>query len=61
MCKVCGKNLEWKGRNGWVVIAEKEGDDDTDDNPITVELVCKLVAASADKNEGVEIVKEPES
>ena len=62
MYKVCNKNLEWKGRgNGWVVIAEKEGGDDSDDEPITLELVCKLIADSADKNEDVEIVNAPES
>ena len=43
MYKVCNKNLEWKGRgNGWVVIAEKEGGDDSDDEPITLELMCKV-------------------
>ena len=59
--KVCDKKLDWKGRNGWVVIAEKEGGNDSDDEPITLELVCKLVADSADKNEDVEIVNAPES
>ena len=44
-----------------MAIAEKEGGDDNNNEPITLELVCELVAASADKNEGVEIVKEPES
>ena len=44
-----------------MAIAEKEGGDNNDDEPITLELVCELVAASADKNAGVEIVKEPES
>ena len=61
MYKVSESNIEWKGRDGWVAIAENEGGDDNDDEPITLELVCELVAASADKNEGVEIVKEPES
>ena len=50
MCKVCDKNLEWKGRNGWVAIAEKEGGDDNNDKPITLELVCEMVAASDDKS-----------
>ena len=59
--KVCERNLDWKGRDGWVAIAEKEGGDDSQDKPITLELVCELVAASADLNEGVEIVKEPET
>ena len=43
------------------MIAEKEGSNDSDDEPITLELVCKLIADSADKNEDVEIVKPPES
>ena len=59
--KVSESNLDWKGRDGWVAIAEKEGGDDSQDEPITLELVCELVAASADLNEGVEIVKEPET
>ena len=59
--KVCDRNLDWKGRNGWIAIAEKEGGDDSDDEPIALELVCKLVADNAEKNEDVEIVKAPES
>ena len=59
--KVCNKNLDWKGRDGWVAIAKKEGGNDSDDEPITLELVCKLIADSADKNEDVKIVKAPES
>ena len=60
--KVCNKNLEWRGRrDGWVAIAEKEGGDDSDDEPIALELVCELVADNADKNEDVEIVNDPES
>ena len=54
-------NLDWKGRDGWVAIAEKEGGNDSDDEPIILALVCELVAASADKNEEVEIVEEPET
>ena len=59
--KVSESNIEWKGRDGWTAIAEKEGGNDSDDEPIALALVCELVAASADKNEGVEIVKEPET
>ena len=58
---MCERNLDWKGRDGWVAIAKKEGGDDSHDEPIALELVCELVAASADLNEGVEIVKEPET
>ena len=62
MYKIYNKNLEWKGgRNGWVVIAEKEGGDDSDDEPISLKLLCKLIADSADKNEDAEIVNAPES
>ena len=56
MYKVCGRNLEWKGRGGWVAIAKKEGGDDSEDEPIALTLVCKLVAESADKNEEIEVV-----
>ena len=59
--KFCDRNVDWKGRNGWVAIAEKEGGDDSDDESIALELVCELVADNADKNEDVEIVKAPES
>ena len=58
---ICNKNLDWKGRDGWVAIAENKGGNDSDDEPITLELACKLIADSADKNEDVEIVKPPES
>ena len=54
--KVCEGNLEWKGRNGWVAIAEKEEGNDSDDEPLALTLVCELVAVNADKNEGIEIV-----
>ena len=50
MYKGCDKKLDWKGRDGWVTIAEKEGDNDSDDKPIALELVCKLVAENAEKN-----------
>ena len=59
--KVCDKNLDWKGRDGWVAIAEKEGGDDSDGEPIALELVCEIVAENAEKNEDIEIVKAPES
>lgn len=59
--KVCDKNLEWKSRDGWVVIAEKEGGNDSDDEPLALALVCELVADNAAMNEGIEIVKNPES
>ena len=59
--KVCEENLDWKGRDGWVAIAEKEGGDDSDDEPLALALVCELIAANVDKNEGIEIVKAPES
>ena len=59
--KVCDRNLDWKGRNGWASIAEKEGGDDSDDEPIALELVCELLADNAEKNKYVEIVKVPES
>ena len=59
--KVCDKNLEWKSRDGWVVIAEKEGGNDSDDEPLALALACELVADNDDKNEGIEIVKAPES
>ena len=61
MYKVSDTNLEWKRRNGWVAICEKEGGNDYDDEPIVLELVCELVASSANKNDGVEIVKAPET
>ena len=54
--KVCDKNLEWKKNHGWVAIAEKEGGSDSDDEPLALALVCELVAANVDKNEGIEIV-----
>merc|ERR1711957_120284 len=54
--KVCDKNLDWKKNHGWVAIAEKEGGSDSDDEPLTLALVCELVAANVDKNEGIEIV-----
>ena len=41
--KVCERNLDWKGRDGWVAIAEKEGGNDSQDEPITLALVCQLV------------------
>ena len=59
MYKVSEEKLEWKGRNGWVAITEKEGGDDSDDEPIALALVCELVAESADKNKGIEIVTAP--
>ena len=59
--KVYDKNLDWKGRNGWAAIAEKEGGEDKDDEALALELVCKLVADNAEKNEDVEIVTAPES
>ena len=59
--KVCDRNLEWKGKNGWVAIAEKEGGNDSVDEPIILALVCELVAENAEKNEDIEIVKAPES
>lgn len=61
MYKVCKSNLSWKGRNGWTAICEKEGGGDSNDEPIALDLVCKMVALSADKNDEVEIVKAPES
>ena len=54
--KVCDKNLDWKKNHGWVAIAEKEGGSDSDDEPLALALVCELVAANVDKNEGIEIV-----
>ena len=61
MYKVCDRNLEWKGRNGWVAIGKKEGGDGSDDEPIALEQVCEHIADNAEKNEDVEIVKAPES
>ena len=58
---VCKEQLEWKRRNGWVTIAEKEGGNDSDNKLLALALVSELVAANADKNEGIEIVKAPES
>ena len=46
---------------GWAAIAEKEGGDDSDNELIALELVCKLVVDNAEKNEDVEIVTAPES
>ena len=59
--KVCDKNLDWKGRDGWIAIAEKEGGNDSDDKPVALELVYELVAENAEKNEDIEIVEAPES
>ena len=61
MYKVRKRNIKWKGRNGWVVICEKEEGDDSDDKPIALELVCKMVTSSANKNEGVSIENASES
>ena len=35
-----------------MAIAGKEGGDGNNNEPITLELVCELVAANADKNKG---------
>ena len=59
--KVCDRNFEWKGKNGWVAIAEKEEGNDSGDEPITLALVCELVAENAEKNEDIEIMKDQES
>ena len=61
MYKVYDRNLEWKGRNGRVAIVEKEGGNDSDDEPIALALVCKLIAENGEKNEDIEIVKAPEN
>ena len=53
---MCDKNLDWKKNHGWVAIAEKEGGNYSDDEPLALALVCELVAVNVDKNEGIEIV-----
>ena len=59
--KVCNKKFDWKGKDDWVAIPEKEESNDSDGKPTVLTLVCKFVAEHADKNEGITIVKAPES